>query len=192
MVLGPTAVKRLRGVFNDIDKDNSGSISIEEFTRACMELSITVSAGELEEFMQFDASGDTELDFDEFYRFYSARMRKVFDEIDTDGSGEIEQPELKRAFKNLGYKATDREVWAMLARVDTDNNQGISFEEFCNYFCSMPSPSAKAVVEKWSSGLSVDTGVWSLRISHGHVQNNVTSNARQCVIFATLFEVYCS
>lgn len=160
-LLGSKALYRLRRIFDDIDKDNSGTISVEEFTLACSELSMDVSSDELGDFMRSDVSDDGQLDFNEFCRFYSARLRKVFDEIDTDSSGEIGGAELQRAFRKLGYKATEREVRLMLAEVDTDHNEEISFPEFCNYFCSMPSPSMKAVIEKWASGLSIDTGnVW--------------------------------
>ena len=129
-----------------------------EFTQACSELSMDVSPVELGDFMRSDVSDDGELDFSEFCRFYAARLRKVFDEIDTDSSGQIGQTELQKAFRRLGYRATEREVRAMLSEVDEDHNEEISFTEFCNYFCSMPSPNMKAIMEKWSSGLSIDTG----------------------------------
>ena len=156
--LGPEALNRLQEVFNNIDKDNSGYVSIGEFTKACSELSMTVGADELKDFAGSDCSGDGELDFDEFCRFYATRLRKVFDTMDLDGSGEIDVAELQLAFMTLGYKTTRRELQTLLARVDTDRNQKISFKEFCDYFCSLPSPSTRAVLEKWASGLSVDTG----------------------------------
>ena len=159
-VLGSKALQRLHKLFNGIDKDSSGTISVEEFTQACSELSMDVSADELGDFRRSDTSNDGELDFDEFCRFYAARLRKVFDEIDTDGSGEIGRTELQRAFQKLGYTATEREVRSMLAEVDTDKNEEVSFQEFCNYFCSLPSPNMKAVIEKWASGLSIDTGTY--------------------------------
>ena len=157
-LLGLQALQQLRKVFNTMDEDHSGTISVEEFTKALNELSISVSSEELTDFMQCDVSDDGQLDFDEFRQFYSNRLRRVFDEIDTDHSGEIGRHELQRAFAKLGYNATEREVKAMVAEVDQDNNEQISFTEFSNYFCSMPSPSMKAVMEKWASGLSIDTG----------------------------------
>lgn len=157
-LLGSKALCRLHKLFDGIDKDGSGTISVEEFTQACSELSMDVSSDELEDFMHSDASDDGQLDFDEFCRFYVARLRKVFDEIDTDSSGEIGRTELQKAFHKLGYQTTEREVRSMLAEVDRDNNEEISFTEFCNYFCSMPSPTMKAVMEMWASGLSIDTG----------------------------------
>ena len=157
-LLGSQALYRLRKLFDGIDKDGSDTISVAEFTQACSELSMDVSPEELGDFMRSDVSDDGELDFSEFCRFYAGRLRKVFDEIDTDSSGEIGRTELQKAFRKLGYRATEREVRAMLSEVDEDHNEEISFTEFCNYFCSMPSPNMKAIMEKWASGLSIDTG----------------------------------
>ena len=67
-------------------------MALYQFIEACNELL------ELSEIMCSDASGDGELDFDEFCKFYAARLRKVFDEIDTDRSGEIDPLELQMAF----------------------------------------------------------------------------------------------
>ena len=157
--LEPKAVNRLHNVFDMIDKDGSGSISVEEFTQACSELSIEASSDELSDFVRSDCSADGELDFEEFCTFYTTRLRKVFDEFDTDRSGDIDRQELRGAFRNLGYKTTEREVQSMLAKVDSDGNETISFAEFCNYFSSMPSPSMKMVMEKWALGSSIDTGL---------------------------------
>lgn len=157
-LLGLQAMQHLHKVFDTMDEDRSGTISVEEFTKALNELSVSVSSEELTDFMQSDVSDDGQLDFEEFRQFYTNRLRRVFDEIDADHSGEISRDELRRAFVKLGYNATEREVKAMLAEVDQDHNEQINFTEFSNYFCSLPSPSMKAVMEKWASGLSIDTG----------------------------------
>ena len=162
-LLGVEAFNRLHNVFKKMDKDNSGSISLEEFTKACGELSMTVGTDELNDFASSDSSCDGELDFEEFCRFYYTRLRKVFDEIDTDKSGEIDGKELQGAFRTLGYKATNREVRTLLVKLDTDRNQQISFKEFCSYFCTLPSPSTKAVLERWASGLSIDIGIYNVK-----------------------------
>ena len=183
-LLGLEALDRLQDVFHGIDEDKSGFISIKEFTKACSELSMTVTTEELHDFICSDSSGDGELNFEEFCCFYSTRLKKVFDEIDTDRSGEIDWKELQRAFMTLGYKATDREVRSLLTRVDTDKNEQIDFKEFCNYFCSLPSPSTRAVLERWASGLSIDTGqcilkVWKMQL-HGVARGGVALTDVAC------------
>ena len=157
--LTPAAVQKLRNVFSEMDTDGSGTVSLTEFREACARLSLTVTTDELDAFLQADAGDhDAALDFNEFCTFYVRRLSSVFEKIDRDGSGEIAADELQDAFRQLGFDATMREVRATLAEVDSDGSETVDFREFCSYFCSLPSPSLRSVVEKWASGLSMDVG----------------------------------
>lgn len=156
--LTPAAVQKLRNAFIKMDTDSSGTVSLAEFQEACARLSLSVTMDELEEFSEADSSGDAALNFDEFCTFYVGRLHSVFKKIDRDGGGEISANELKDAFEQLGYSATLREVKAMLAQVDSDASETVDFKEFCSYFCSLPSPCLRSVVENWASGLSMDVG----------------------------------
>ena len=158
-ILGPNVLKRLKLVFDSIDIDKSGTISVQEFQQACRELSICITQEEVDFFLTSDASGDGKLNFQEFSQFYVRRLEKAFKEIDADDSGEISVDELKGAFEKLGFPATKREVRAVLAEVDRDQSGTVDLSEFCAFFCSLPSPSVRSVVEQWASGLSVDTGL---------------------------------
>jgi Ca2+-binding EF-hand superfamily protein len=159
--LSKDSIKKLRCIFEDIDSDSSGRISQDELIQACNKLSIDVENNQLKHFLESDVSGDGELDFHEFCLFYLACLRSIFSEIDIDNSGSIGVDELKRAFSKVGFHATDREVLSLLAQVDKDNSETVDFSEFCNFFCSLPAPDFRLIVEKWASGLSVDTGIFS-------------------------------
>lgn len=157
--LNDDSIKKLQSIFNEIDADRSGTISQDELSLACKKLSIDVELQQVKDFLESDVTGDGELNFDEFCHFYLVRLQNIFKVIDSDSSGSIGVDELKRAFAKVGFHVTEREVLSLLAEVDKDNSESVDFTEFCNFFCSLPSPDFRLIVEKWASGLSVDTGM---------------------------------
>jgi len=163
--VGPKTVEKLQEVFKEIDTDGSGTVSFTEFSQACRRLSIEVGVDELEEFRKSDVSGDGELSFEEFSTFYVNRLKTAFDEIDIDKSGEVGVVELRNAFEALGFKATLREVRLLLLKVDKDRNEAVNLEEFCNFFCFLPSPDIRSIMQQWTAGLSIDTGSKMLVLS---------------------------
>ena len=60
-------------------------------------------------------------------------MRRIFVAIDADGSGEIDDKEMKAALKSLGFVATDREVKRVMKEYDLDGDGTISEYEFIEY-----------------------------------------------------------
>lgn len=156
--LNDNSIKKLRSIFTEIDINTSGTISQDELILACKKLAIEIEVKQLNDFLESDVTGDGELNFHEFCNFYMLRLKSIFAEIDADGSGAIGVDELKGAFTKVGFHVTDREVVSLLSQVDKDSDQTVDISEFCNFFCSLPSPDFRLVVEKWASGLSVDIG----------------------------------
>lgn len=158
IVISSQSLERLRSVFSSIDTDGSNTISLTELKDACGKLSMSVSPEDVSDFLGSDSNNDGVLDFNEFQGFYIHQLKKVFNEIDSDKSGEIDVLELKNAFERLGFQATRREVRTLLGEVDKDKNARVDLEEFCNFFCSLPSPDLRMIVQQWASGLSLDIG----------------------------------
>ncbi len=57
-----------------------------------------------------------------------ALLRKVFNEVDKDGSRQISEEELKAALTDMGLDAS--KAGAMLREADEDSDGGIDFDEF--------------------------------------------------------------
>jgi len=67
---------------------------------------------------------------------YIFQAQLLFQEADTDGSGNIDAAELKVLGNALGLKWTRHEAKEVLADLDKDKNGSIDFEEFFDWFCS--------------------------------------------------------
>eukprot|EP00928_Gymnodinium_smaydae_P047370 TRINITY_DN3160_c0_g1_i1.p1 TRINITY_DN3160_c0_g1~~TRINITY_DN3160_c0_g1_i1.p1 ORF type:complete len:160 (+),score=64.03 TRINITY_DN3160_c0_g1_i1:119-598(+) len=57
-------------------------------------------------------------------------IKEAFDLFDADGSGEIDEQELKIATRALGFDTKEAELQEMIAKVDADGNGAISYDEF--------------------------------------------------------------
>merc|ERR1712060_928083 len=57
-------------------------------------------------------------------------IKEAFDLFDTDGSGSIDQKELKVAMRALGFEPKREEIKKMISDVDDDGSGTIEYEEF--------------------------------------------------------------
>ena len=57
-------------------------------------------------------------------------IKEAFDLFDTDGSGNIDQKELKVAMRALGFEPKREEIKKMIADVDTNGSGVIDYNEF--------------------------------------------------------------
>ena len=65
---------------------------------------------------------------DDFNDAFMVRAREVFDTVDADKSGAIEESELRHALTLLGKTATDEELKSLLREADTDGSGKIEFD----------------------------------------------------------------
>ena len=65
-----------------------------------------------------------------------AALRRLFDEFDQDKSGHITPDELRKLIDDAGFgeEVTEAEIKDLIARVDTDGDGKISFDEFLAVF----------------------------------------------------------
>ena len=87
-------------------------------------------------------------------------LKKLFDSIDTDGSGEIDVDELMEICQRLGVTVSDDEVKEMMESADSDGNGVLDFEEFMK------------VIEQF--GIKKQTNDWE-EVGHQLVQKVMVS-----------------
>jgi len=65
----------LQRIFNMMDDDNSGSLSMREFSKACKDFKVGISEENVPIlFTKFDASGDGTMSYDEFLSLVRGKL----------------------------------------------------------------------------------------------------------------------
>lgn len=141
----------LQDLFNTLDADGSGAISLQELTQGLRTQGYVLADGEIEAFMRkadFDHDGNvslsefmtTLLDWDKLQREtrWQSFLDHVFNKLDLDGDGTISLDELivllkdSRVVKSGPNAEAERmaEAKLMLREADTNGDGRISREEF--------------------------------------------------------------
>ena len=66
------------------------------------------------------------------------KLKQVFDDLDTDGSDDLDYDELKAALKQFGISLSLAELKQLWVANDKDASSGISFDEFVDAVESLP------------------------------------------------------
>ncbi|EAZ17352.1 hypothetical protein OsJ_32875 [Oryza sativa Japonica Group] len=132
--LSEEEIKGLKEMFKNIDKDNSGTITLEELKNGLAKQGTKFSDNEIEQLMEAaDADGNGIIDYEEFVTA-TVHMNKMdreehlytaFQYFDKDNSGYITKEELEQALKEQGlYDAN--EIKDVITDADS-NNVGLRF-----------------------------------------------------------------
>jgi len=113
--------------FSRIDKDNDGQITTKELGTFLRSRGDNVP----EAFQGFinglDADEDGTIYFQEYLTRAMAMIRNLFQLINQDGNGYIDEAELRRVMTMIGH---GEEVDEMFHEADTDDDDQVNFEEF--------------------------------------------------------------
>ena len=130
-------VTRARNVFDIMDTDGNGRLTVEEFGAVLTAVGTPLTEDEVEQTMEA-IFGTDEVDFSAYLVYYiklksnpqAKRQRDSFALLDVDHSGAITQDEMSRIFDRLGLHLTDKEKRIAFYAADTDDNQRLDFEEY--------------------------------------------------------------
>eukprot|EP01025_Chloroclados_australasicus_P022122 TRINITY_DN2296_c0_g1_i1.p2 TRINITY_DN2296_c0_g1~~TRINITY_DN2296_c0_g1_i1.p2 ORF type:complete len:497 (-),score=108.07 TRINITY_DN2296_c0_g1_i1:352-1842(-) len=127
----------LKAMFQSIDTDKSGTITVQELKEALKLKGANLPDEELQNIMaNADVDGDGVIEYEEFLASTmhinkledDEAMFQAFQHFDTDKNGKISLDELKVA---LAQRHKDLDIEAILNEVDKDGNGNIDYEEFC-------------------------------------------------------------
>ena len=132
------------------DVDRSGGIDRHELREVMEGLGIELTTEAYDQLLKTygvkDKWGERQIDQDNFIQMLAPYMRtspsdnltedqliamkRNFSRVDTDGSGTIDSGELKTLLIAAGKQVSDKQVEAILAKYDADQNGVLNFDEF--------------------------------------------------------------
>jgi Ca2+-binding EF-hand superfamily protein len=127
-------------VFELLDKDKDGKISIQELGMVMKHLNQTPSEKDLQEMIaEVDFDGNGAIDFDEFMDLMTYKMQdddteeeisEAFKIIDRDSKGYINRHSIKSIINYLGENLSEEEIEDLFTEYDTDKDGQLSYDDF--------------------------------------------------------------
>ncbi|KAI4364154.1 hypothetical protein MLD38_020284 [Melastoma candidum] len=136
-ILSEEEIAGLKGMFEMIDTDNSGSITLEELKKGLEKVGANLKDTEISGLMQAaDMDNSGTIDYGEFIAamLHLNKVQKedhlvaAFSYFDKDGSGYITKEELQQACAQFGLD--DEQLEKLIREVDQDNDGLIDYSEF--------------------------------------------------------------
>ncbi|XP_042457696.1 calcium-dependent protein kinase 21-like [Zingiber officinale] len=128
----------IKQMFHMMDKDNNGSLTLEELKEGLHIIGDPVPEPDIKMLLEVaDVDGNGTLDCEEFMTVSvhlkkissEEQLTKAFNYFDKDGSGYIEMDELREALHE-GDAPSEQVIWEIISDVDTDKDGRISYQEF--------------------------------------------------------------
>ncbi|GJP38364.1 hypothetical protein CLOM_g22811 [Closterium sp. NIES-68] len=127
----------MREIFNQIDMDQSGSLSLDEMRRGLQKMGAKMNEGELRElYSAMDINDSDSISVNEFFAatlglnrmIKEENLHQAFQYFDKDGSGFITRDELSQVCEEFGIGPEN--VEEMMQEVDVNKDDCIDYNEF--------------------------------------------------------------
>ncbi|CAI7796461.1 unnamed protein product, partial [Closterium sp. NIES-54] len=127
----------MREIFNQLDMDHSGSLSLDEMRRGLQKMGARMNEGELRQlYSAMDVNDSESIDMNEFFAatlglnrmIKEENLHQAFQYFDKDGSGFITRDELTQVCEEFGIGPEN--VEEMMQEVDVNKDECIDYNEF--------------------------------------------------------------
>jgi Ca2+-binding EF-hand superfamily protein len=135
---GIRGILSLGRAFKIMDDDNSRTLDINEYKKACRDYKFDLSDIEMEKaFVSFDRNGDGTIDYDEFLRIVRGNMNKfrlkfvdqAFSKMDKDGNGYLDINDIRGVYNarmhpdvKAGKKTEDEVLFEFIETFEAHHN----------------------------------------------------------------------
>ena len=138
--LSPEQEDQIKQAWSLFDDDDSGKIDKNELRQVMQKLGLNPTQDELTEIVNdIDKDGDGDIDFSEFLRLMSTKLKdaqteeellEAFKVFDTKNKQRFGETELTEICKRLKCEFSQEEIKEMISVADINGDGYIDFEEF--------------------------------------------------------------
>ncbi|XP_026854119.2 solute carrier family 25 member 24, like isoform X2 [Electrophorus electricus] len=148
---------QFRCLFDKLDKNNDGFISVEELHNEMRRVGV-VSVDEKAQIIvtNYDRNYDGRLDYQEFLSYMMDREKKWkidFHALDKNKCGFIDQEDIIHLFKELGVAISKSNAERIIQMMDEDSSMTVDWEEFLHHVVINPVESIGELVCSWKHNL---------------------------------------
>lgn len=149
-------------VFRELDTDDSGKLSRREVRAALSRLGLPTTPEFLEPmFSEFNIDRDGVISFDEFMEYAVRReqeLRRVFDDLDSNCDGIIDETDIRAGLRKLGLRASNEKITSLIQKMDQTNDGIITFAEFQAFLMLLPNQTLDEMFQTWAKSSRIDLG----------------------------------
>ncbi len=138
--LSEDQIAEFKEAFSLFDKENKGTIGVEELGTVMRSLGHNLTEAEISDMInEVDADGNGTIDFIEFLCFLARKLKdgetedelkEAFAKFDRNHDGFLNAADIKAAMQELGERITDADIEDMLNEADKDGDRQLSYDEF--------------------------------------------------------------
>ncbi|KAM9459359.1 solute carrier family 25 member 24, like isoform 3-T3 [Salvelinus alpinus] len=148
---------QFRGLFVKLDKNNDGSISVEELHNEMKKTGIMAADQKAQTVVNnYDRNKDGRLDYEEFLSYMRDREKKWrihFMALDKNKCGVIGQEEIIDLFKELGVNISKPNAKRIIQMMDGDSSMTVDWGEFLQHVILNPAENLGELVTSWKHTL---------------------------------------
>ncbi|XP_006823620.1 neo-calmodulin-like [Saccoglossus kowalevskii] len=137
--------EKVMEAFKEIDKDDSGYVTVDEVKKVLKDLGEEVSDEDIDKFFESaDKNDDGKISYNEFYAAWvkateeakkegelsQDEMLEAFKALDADGNGSLTKDEVKKALQDASSYYSDEQVDSMIKEADEDKDGKVDYKEF--------------------------------------------------------------
>ncbi|CAD5229607.1 unnamed protein product [Bursaphelenchus okinawaensis] len=158
--------EQIRELYDRLDLDNDGTINIGDLSAALQKEVPHIPSNLAPKILQTISQEDKDwINYPEFIAYiveHERKLEKVFQELDRNQDGFIDEKEIQSYCHDHGMPVSDEKALHIISQMDQTGSSSIDLKEFKEFMLLYPSADPLEIAKFWRHNLVIDIGEDSL------------------------------